>query len=76
MRAYVLLKVATGREREILDTLKGIPNLEDIYFLFGEWDYILAVQASDTAALSRLVTQRIRKLPGMAQTMTLIEAPL
>lgn len=75
MRAYVLLKVVTGKERDVLDVLKGIANLEEIHFLFGEWDYILTIQATDTASLSRLLTQRIRKLPGVAQTVTMIEAP-
>ncbi len=76
MRAYVLVKVSTGSEREALDSLKGIANLEEINFLFGEYDYILTLQASDTVTLSRLVSSRIRRAPGVIQTMTLLEAPI
>ncbi len=76
MRAYVLVKVATGHEQEALDALRSIASLEEITFLFGEYDYILTIQATDTATLARLITTRIRKAPGIVQTMTLLEAPL
>ena len=76
MRAYILVKVATGMEREALDALKGLATLEEINFLFGEYDYILTLEAVDTVTLSRLISGRIRKAPGVIQTMTLLEAPL
>ncbi len=75
MRAYVLVKVQTGRERDALDALDGIAALEEIDFLFGEYDYILTLQSSDTATLARLITTRVRKAPGVVQTQTLLEAP-
>ena len=76
MRAYILVKVETGRERDALDALQDIASLEEIDFLFGEFDYILTVQATDTETLARLITSRIRKAPGVVQTVTLLEAPL
>ena len=75
MRAYVLVRVKTGREREALEALKSIASLEEIDFLFGEYDYILTIQATDTVTLARLITTRIRKAPGVLQTTTLLEAP-
>ncbi len=76
MRAYVLVKVSTGKEKEALEALQGIASLEEIDFLFGEYDYILTLQATDTVTLSRLITSRIRRAPGVLQTMTLLEAPI
>lgn len=76
MRAYVLVRVKTGREREALDAFQEIASLEEIDFLFGEYDYILTLQSTDTATLARLITARIRKAPGVVQTVTLLEAPL
>lgn len=75
MRAYVLVKVRTGEEREALDAFQDIASLEEIDFLFGEYDYILTVQAMDNATLARLITTRIRSAPGVLQTVTLLEAP-
>ncbi len=69
------MKVKTGLEREALEALGGIASLEEIDFLFGEYDYILTLQSTDTATLARLITTRIRKAPGVLQTTTLLEAP-
>lgn len=76
MRAYVLVRVETGRERDALEALQGIASLEEIDFLFGEYDYILTVESTDTATLARLISTRIRQAPGVLQTITLLEAPL
>ncbi len=76
MRAYVLLKIATGREKEAMKALKAIPSLEDVHFLFGEYDYILTINSPDQLALSRLVWHRLRKIPGIERTATLLEAPM
>ena len=75
MRAYVLTQVKTGMEQEELVALQDIASLEEIDFLFGEYACILTVQATDTATLARLITERIRKAPGVVQTTTLLEAP-
>ncbi len=75
MRAYVLVRVKTGIERETLDALQDIEGLEEIFFLFGEYDYILTFEAPDAAALAHLLTDRIRRVPGVLQTITLLEAP-
>ena len=76
MRAYVLVRVKTGMEREALGAFQSIASLEEIHFLFGEYDYILTVQSTDTATLARLITSRIRQAPGVLQTITLLEAPV
>ena len=76
MKAFVLVKVATGREREAMNALHRIPTLGDVHLLFGDYDYLLTIESSDCNALSRLVTQRVRKIPGVERTTTLLEAPL
>lgn len=76
MRAYVLVKVDTGKEREAHDAFQSIVGLEEINFLFGDYDYILTLQAADTVTMSRVIRKRIRKAPGVLQTITMIEAPV
>jgi DNA-binding Lrp family transcriptional regulator len=76
MKAYILVKVLTGHERDVFDRLSELRGLEEIHYLFGDWDYLLSIRAADTLGLSRIITQRIRKTPGIAQTTTLLEAPV
>ena len=76
MRAFVLVKVATGREREMIDAFNSIPGLEEINFLFGDYDYILTLRAPDTVTMARVIRIRVRGAPGTLQTITMIEAPM
>ncbi len=76
MRAYVLVKIDTGRERDAHEAFRSITGLEEINFLFGDFDYILTLQAADTVTMARVIRNRIRKAPGVIQTITMIEAPL
>ncbi len=76
MRAFVLVKVATGHEVEAMKALRAIPNVGDVHFLFGEFDYILSVDSTSWEGLSRLLSQRVRRIPGVEQTVTLLEAPI
>lgn len=76
MRAFILVKIATGKEREAIDSFQNIPGLEEINFLFGDYDYILTLQAPDTVTMARVIRNRIRKSPGTLQTITMIEAPM
>jgi DNA-binding Lrp family transcriptional regulator len=76
MRAFVLVKVTMGKERETIDAFQSIAGLEEINFLFGDYDYIVTLQAADTVTMARVIRNRIRKVPGVVQTITMIEAPL
>jgi len=76
MRAYVLIKVGMGREKDVMESLQNIAAIREIHFLFGEYDYLLSLDVPDTTALARLVSMRIRKVAGVEQTATLVEAPI
>ena len=68
--------MATGNVKEALHSLQSIPGLEEINFLFGDYDYVLALQSTDTVTMARVIRNRIRKAPGVLQTITMIEAPM
>ena len=76
MRAYILIKVGMGREKDVMESLQNIAAIREIHFLFGEYDYLLSLDVPDTTALARLVSMRIRKVAGVEQTATLVEAPI
>jgi len=76
MKAYVLVKVVTGHEKEVVEALQSIAALKEIHFLFGEYDYLLTLDIPDTTALALLVSRRIRKTAWVERTATLIEAPI
>lgn len=70
MRAYVLMDVRTGEEREVTRSLIGQHGVLRADFTFGPYDVIAEVEAPDLAALGRLVSGTIRATPGVLETIT------
>jgi anthranilate phosphoribosyltransferase len=75
MLAYVLLKVEVGAEKKVMAQLNNIGELKEAYVLFGDYDYIIGLEALDIQALARTVTHKIRRIQGVEKTITLVEAP-
>jgi len=72
--AYVLLKVAPGYERNIVEALKNIPEIEDVNELYGEWDIITKASVERIEDLDELLSQKMRKIDGVTLTSTMIVA--
>ena len=73
-KAYILLKVNPGYERNIVKELKALPELEVINELYGEWDIITKVSVASIDDLDALLSEKIRKIEGITLTSTMIVA--
>lgn len=70
--ALVLVKIAGGQEKQVLEKLKLIEGVTHITAVFGRWDLVLDIEAKDLSELSWLVISKIRKIKGIENTETLI----
>jgi DNA-binding Lrp family transcriptional regulator len=70
MRAYVLVNVRTGEERQIKKLLTNTPGISRVEVTFGPYDMIVQVEAPDLTALGKLVSGTIRSAPGVENTLT------
>ena len=73
-QAYVLLKVTPGYERNIVEELKDLPEIEDINELYGEWDIIVKASVGRIEDLDALLSEKMRKIEGVTLTSTMIVA--
>ncbi|MHA1754067.1 MAG: Lrp/AsnC ligand binding domain-containing protein [Candidatus Odinarchaeia archaeon] len=73
MVAYILIRSQSGKETELVDEIKKIPQVTDCHVIYGEWDIITRVEYEKIPELNTLVLQ-IRALPGVQQTSTLVVA--
>jgi DNA-binding Lrp family transcriptional regulator len=73
-KAYVLLKVTPGHERDIVKALKGIPEIENVDELYGEWDMIAKISVEKLEDLDALLSDKMRKIGGVTLTSTMIVA--
>ncbi len=70
MRAYVLVHVRSGEEREVVTLLKGVPGILRADFTFGPYDVISEIEVADLKSVGNLVSGTIRAAPGVVDTLT------
>ena len=70
--AYVLINVELGAEEDTLKSLRVIPGVIEAHRVFGIYDTVIEVQAESTSKLNELITQKIRRLPRVRSTLTMI----
>ena len=74
VKAYILFKVSSGAEREVC---KKIVNFDEVLLsgiIYGEYDVIAKVLVPDMEALEQFLSGKMRKVPGVILTSTMIVA--
>lgn len=74
MLAYVLLSLKEPEEQTTLVKLQKMKDVKQAHVLFGEWDLIALIEQPSAEALGDFVMQKIRVLPEVKLTSTLIVA--
>ncbi|MBU1159309.1 MAG: Lrp/AsnC ligand binding domain-containing protein [Candidatus Thermoplasmatota archaeon] len=69
---FVLITTATGKESKVLEQLRLLPELGEVHQLFGQFDMIARLETKDFDELCDIVTDRIRTIPGVTGTRTLV----
>lgn len=69
--AYILVDTTPGSEGAVNEALAKVEHVLEIYTLFGEYDFIVKVEAKDYAELERTVVHKIRTIGGIQDTKTL-----
>lgn len=72
VRAYVLIKVESGKNREVLEKLRALPNVERADSVTGPTDLIALVNADDPRALADLIFRSVQTMDGVKETDTRI----
>ena len=50
----------------------ALPEVLEVHHVTGEWSYLLKVRVASPRALEWLITDRIKAIPGVARSMTVI----
>ena len=71
-KAFVLINVESGFEDNVLHELRSVEGIEEAYFSYGVYDIIAKVKAETMEQLKEMVTKKVRTLPKVRSTLTLI----
>ncbi|ASJ11319.1 AsnC family transcriptional regulator [Thermococcus sp. P6] len=70
--AFILMVTAAGKEREVMEKLLAMPEVKEAHVVYGEYDVVIKVETDTLKALDQFITEKIRKMPEIQMTSTMI----
>ena len=71
--AYVMLNCELGTEAEIIEKLKELEQVADVFETIGIHDMLIKLKADNFEQIRAIVSRDIQKLPKVRSTSTLIK---
>jgi len=68
----VLVRLQAGREKLTLTKIKEIKGVSHVSAVYGRWDLVVDVEADDLPTMTRVVIEKLRAIPGVFGTETLV----
>lgn len=72
--AYVLITMQSGSEKEVLKKVSSFRETLEVDLVYGEYDAIVKVQVENLSDLERFLSEKLRALPNVFLTTTMIVA--
>jgi DNA-binding Lrp family transcriptional regulator len=70
--AIILIQTEIGSESKVMDELMKIPEVKESYIVYGTYDLVVKVETDALEKIREIVTNKIRKLPDIRTTVTMI----
>ncbi len=70
--AFVLINCELGSEEDVISELKSIEGVKEVHGTFGAYDVLAKVQSDQVEKLRETITWKIRKIPKIRSTLTLM----
>jgi len=71
--AYVMLNCELGAEAEIIEKLKELEQVADVFETIGTYDMLIKLKADNFEQIREIVSRDIQKLPKVRSISTLIK---
>jgi DNA-binding Lrp family transcriptional regulator len=71
--AYIMLNCELGAEEKIIEALKQLEQVTDVFETIGTHDMMVKLQAENFEKIREIVSWNIQKLPKVRSTSTLIK---
>ncbi len=74
MLAYLQIGLDECDEQKVLTKLLSLGEVKEAHILFGDWDALVKVEVADADELGTFVLEKVRSIPEVNKTATLIVA--
>jgi DNA-binding Lrp family transcriptional regulator len=72
--AYVLVTLQSGSEKNVLKKVASFEEVEEVDLVYGEYDAMVKVLVEEMSQLDTFLTDKLRVLPDIYLTTTMIVA--
>ncbi|MCC6010134.1 MAG: Lrp/AsnC ligand binding domain-containing protein [Fervidicoccaceae archaeon] len=70
--AIVLINAEIGSEEEVFNEISKVEGIKEAYIVYGVYDIIAKIEAETMEKLKETIANKIRKLPKVRSTLTMI----
>jgi len=70
--AFILINAETGEENIVLEKLKVVPEVKEVYMVYGVYDIIARVETGTMQELKDILSLKIRRLDKVSSTLTMV----
>ena len=70
--AVVLIKAETARVPELAGQLADLEGVSEVFSVAGQYDLVALVRVRENEDLARVISEKMRRLPGIRSSETLI----
>lgn len=73
---YILISIdystTKASQAEIAAKAAKLPNVQEVHIIAGEWDLLAKVKSRSVEELGKLVTEKLRTIPGVGKTLSIV----
>ena len=70
-KAFVLMNAELGSEDSLVNELKRLEGVMEVYQVYGVYDIVAQVEADTMEKVKETITWKLRKLNGVKSTLTM-----
>ena len=71
-KAFVLMNAELGSEDSLVNELKKLDSVKEVYQVYGVYDIVAQVEADTMEKVKETITWKLRKVNGVKSTLTMI----
>ena len=71
-QAWVLINTIVGKEQQVLNELRRMPNVKEAHLVTGQYDILILIEATSMKQLNDLLMWNIRRQKDIVNTVTMI----
>jgi DNA-binding Lrp family transcriptional regulator len=75
IKAYVLVVTDPGTTKGVIDILRSVPGVVEAHEVMGPYDIVVEVEVENLTDMPPVLGERIRKVPGIHSTTSLVTLP-